>query len=80
MRYGRNSISSSKLPKLPWVMYGTYILIPSSLPFDYLSSKEASQWCKCWWVAGKVSHTLMFMGQVRDYSTCTFKKVKLLQS
>lgn len=42
MHYGRNSIGSSKVPKLPWVMYGTYILIPSSLPFEYLSSKEVS--------------------------------------
>lgn len=42
MHYGRNSIGSSKVPKLPWVMYGIYILIPSSLPFEYLSSKEVS--------------------------------------
>lgn len=42
MHYGRNGIGSSKIPKLPWVMHGTYILIPSSLPFEYLSSKERS--------------------------------------
>lgn len=40
MHYRRNSIRSSKVPKLPWVMYGTYILIPSSLPFEYLSRSK----------------------------------------
>lgn len=40
MDYGKKRIGSSKVPNLPWVMHGTYILIPSLLPFEYLSSKE----------------------------------------
>lgn len=40
MDYEKNRIGSSKVPNLPWVMHGTYVLIPSVLPFEYLSSKE----------------------------------------
>lgn len=38
--YERNSTGSSKILKFPWVIYGAFILIPSSLPFEYMNYKE----------------------------------------